>query len=263
MDILNSLTKVFQNKAQGQTNTNSQQQQLLANQMVSQEKITALLNSSTQSLMCGPECQRSKISGELEQKYLDAQTKIHTAPIELENTKKNYYVYTKGEPYYDNLLEKELKDKVEKMAVLITESFNEEVDNAQTMNKYLNTSIINSRNSIELLANLEAKNSSLEASLEYKNSDILTNDRKTYYEKNAVNHLKDWYRLWWYMYYILALVVSMSLFLVSNNWSFIFKVIIILILYSFPTLLHFFITYLYQLTKRIVMQFPVNIYSRL
>ena len=84
---------------------------LLDKQQITQEKINELLNLSTEALMCGPDCQKQKISDELKQKYLDAENNMETAPIKLEETKKNYYIYTEGRPYYDNMREEELKQK--------------------------------------------------------------------------------------------------------------------------------------------------------
>ena len=124
---------------------------LLQGQQISQDKITALLEKSANSLMCGPTCQKLKITEELKQKYLDAQTNLQTAPIKLDQTKKNYYVYSEGTPYYDNMLEKELKQKSKKIAELLSENFNDELSSALTMNSYLNTALINSSYTTELL----------------------------------------------------------------------------------------------------------------
>ena len=117
---------------------------LLQNQQLNQDKINDLLNKSAEALLCGPDCQKMKITDELKQKYLDAETNIQIAPIKLEQTKKNYYVYKEGRPFYDNMLEEELKQKAEKISELLGESFNEEVSSANTMNQYLNTALINS-----------------------------------------------------------------------------------------------------------------------
>jgi hypothetical protein len=260
MDVINIFKKVMGSKNNSCTND---KQKLLFDQAISQHQIFSLLNTSADSILCGPDCQKSKITGELEKKYLDAKTNIQTAPIELENTKKNYYVYSKGEPYYDNMLEDELKAKVDKIAILITESFNDELDNANTMNKYLNISIINSRNTKELLANFKKRNNSLEDSLDYRNSDILTNDRKTYYENNALTNLKGWYFLWWYIYYILCIVISLSLFLVPNLLSLFIKIIIIILILGYPYFIPMIITYLNSIILNINSELPTNIYSRL
>jgi hypothetical protein len=113
------------------------QKKLLKKQQISQDKINQLLELSSQELICGPDCQQKKISTELKQKYLDAQTNLQTAPINLENTKKNFYVYTEGSPFYDNMLEEELQQKADKISTLISENFNSEVSDANVMNLYL------------------------------------------------------------------------------------------------------------------------------
>ena len=91
---------------------------LLQKQQLSQDKIMDLLEKSTEAIMCGPTCQKLKITDELKQKYLDAQTNLQTAPIKLEQTKKNYYVYSEGETRYNTMLEEELVEKAEKISEL-------------------------------------------------------------------------------------------------------------------------------------------------
>ena len=146
------------------TNTKNQhlnQKNLLKKQQISQDKINQLLELSSQELICGPDCQQQKISTELKQKYLDAQTNLQTAPINLENTKKNYYVYTEGGPFYDNMLETELQQKADTISTLLSENFNSEVSDANVMNVYLNTALINSKYTTELLENYLEKNKQL------------------------------------------------------------------------------------------------------
>ena len=192
---------------------NNDKTSLLQKQQVSQDKINDLLEKSAEAMMCGPTCQKLKITEELKQKYLDAQTNIQTAPTKLEQTKKNYYIYSEGRPYYDNMLEEELTQKSEKISILLSENFNDEIDSALTMNNYLNTALINSSYTKELLDDYTEKNKEVKLLLRDRHGDILTNDRKTYYEADALQSLKKWYRLWWYLYYILVIVLVLAFIL--------------------------------------------------
>ena len=192
---------------------NNDKTSLLQKQQVSQDKINELLEKSAEAMMCGPTCQKLKITEELKQKYLDAQTNIQTAPTKLEQTKKNYYIYSEGRPYYDNMLEEELTQKSEKISTLLSENFNDEIDSALTMNNYLNTALINSSYTKELLDDYTEKNKEVKLLLRDRHGDILTNDRKTYYEADALQSLKQWYRLWWYLYYILVIVLVLAFIL--------------------------------------------------
>ena len=236
---------------------------LLQGQQISQDKITALLEKSANSLMCGPTCQKLKITEELKQKYLDAQTNLQTAPIKLDQTKKNYYVYSEGTPYYDNMLEEELKQKAKKIAELLSENFNDELSSALTMNSYLNTALINSSYTTELLKEYTDNNKELQLSLRNKHGDILTNDRKTYYETDALNSLQSWYKLWWYLYYILVLVLIIALFVSANSLSLVTKIILGIILIGYPYYIDYIVTWFKWIFMSFYSNLPKNVYNSL
>ena len=238
-------------------------QDLLLNQRKAQEQISTLLEQSAQALLCGPDCQKQKVTDELNQKYLNAQTALQTAPINLETTKKNYYVYTEGEPAYNNMRETELKQKAETMAALITDSFNEELTSALTMNKYYSTAIINSSYTKDLLIEYIEKNKELNIQLRDRRGDILTNDRKTYYENDALDSLKLWHRFWWYVYYILVLVFLLSIFLVKSQMTNGKKLILTVLLIFYPYYIEFIVNWTYELYAYIYTNLPKNVYNNL
>lgn len=239
------------------------QQELLQRQLNAQDKINSLLETSAQSIMCGPDCQKDKTSNELKQQYLDAQTNKITAPIKLEESRKNYYVYTKGENYYNNMLEEELKNKAEKLSELISDSFNEEVANAKTMNQYYNTSLINSSYTKELLEEYSEKNSDLKLKLRDNQGDILTNDRKTYYESTALDRLKLWYTFWWYIYYIFVIIFLLAIFLSPSNLSIIVKLIILILLVFYPYYIDYLSNMIFTNLKNVYNSLPKSVYNNL
>jgi len=239
------------------------QQELMQRQMNLSDLINGLLSKNAEALTCGPECQRQKMIGELQQKYLDAQTNLQTAPINLEDSRKNYYVYKEGQPYYDHMLEEELKQKAEHIARLLTESFNEEVANTKTMNQYYNTDIINSRYTKELLANIRKKNLLLKAELRKKQTDILTNDRKTYYENTAYDNLSTWYRFWWYFYYILVFVFVIAIFVSPNSLSMIKKILLLVLLLFYPYYIDYVRNWMYTFYMNIYNSLPKSVYNNL
>lgn len=236
---------------------------LLQNQQLNQDKINDLLNKSAEALLCGPDCQKMKITDELKQKYLDAETNIQTAPIKLEQTKKNYYVYKEGRPFYDNMLEDELKQKAEKISELLGESFNEEVSSANTMNQYLNTALINSEYTSELFKKYTSDNQELKLQLRNSRGDILTNDRKTYYETEALTQLKLWYRFWWYIYYILILVFTIALFVSPSQLTMIKKVVLFVLLIFYPYYVDYIVRWVQGLYMSIYNRLPKNVYNDL
>ena len=134
------------------TNVNSKDvNKLLSKQMLTNNNFNDLIDNATKMMFCGPgsECEKQQITDSLERKYLDAQTNEQVAPLRLQNAKKYYYIYKEGRPYYNDMLEKELTVKANVISQQIASKFNEETENANTMNAYYNTDIINSQNTKE------------------------------------------------------------------------------------------------------------------
>lgn len=244
-------------------NQHLNQENLLKRQKISQEKINQLLDFSSENLICGPDCQKNKTSSELKQKYLDAQTNLQIAPINLENTKKNYYVYSEGLPFYNNMLEEELQQKADTISKLVSENFNSEVSDANTMNIYLNTALINSKYTKELLANYLEKNKQLELELKESYGDILTNDRKTYYETDALNSLTLWYRLFWYIYYVLVVMIVLAFIFSPIKLLKIQKLIISVLVIFYPYYIDYIVRWVYGLWKLLISRLPKNVYNNL
>ena len=244
-------------------NKNGNKQTLLQNQQISQDKINDLLEKSSEAIICGPTCQKLKVTEELKQKYLDAETNIQTAPIKLEQSKKNYYIYTEGRPYYDSMKEEDLKNKANSISLLLEENFNDEVSSAKTMNSYLNTALINSENTKELLKEYLEKNQLLKVKLRERHGDILTNDRKTYYETDAYDRLLLWYRFFWWIYYIIVLMMILSLIFSPGEIS-IFKRIIFAVTFIFyPYYINYINIWIYDKYLWIKSKIPINVYNNL
>jgi hypothetical protein len=258
------MDNLFSNIQQSFNKINKDDKQtLLQKQQISQDKINELLEKSSQAIMCGPTCQKLKVSEELKQKYLDAETAMQTAPIKLEQTKKNYYIYTEGRPYYDNMKEEELKTKAETLGELLKENFNNEISSANTMNTYLNTALINSENTKELLEEYLDKNQILKLKLRERQGDILTNDRKTYYELEALDRLKLWYSVFWYIYYMLVIVFLLALLLSPNNLTLIQKFRTGSIFVALPYILNYIDKWIISTYEWIKTKIPKNVYNDL
>ena len=239
----------------------AQSAQILKNQRETANMINKLLEQSKDSLLCGPDCQQQKTSNELEQKYLAAQSDLKTAPIDFQNAKKNYYVFTEGQSAYNNMLEGELKDKANKIGELIKEKFNEEIEQAQTLNLYLNTDIINSKNTLELYKNYLIKNEKSEKKIKYSHGDILTNDRKSFYENQESESLKGWYNVFLILYYILALVYFYKCILSRHLLPMKFKVSIFLFLVGFPHVVDPITQFLIHYTQKVIQLIPKDVYQ--
>ena len=243
--------------------TNKDSEKLLKQQQASTEKLSALLEQSLNTLACGPACQKTKIGEELNQKYLNAQTNMKTAPVQLETTKKNYYVFTEGRPYYDNMLEDELKQKSKILTKLLADNFKEEITNANTMNSYYNTELTNSSYTKELYAVYLEKNKLVQNTIKNHHADVITNDRKTYYETEALEDLKNWYTFFWYAFYLFAMPLFTFTLISKSSLHFIAKIIIELIALAYPYYADFIARSIYGFFYSLWKSLPKNVYNDL
>ena len=69
-----------------------------------QNKLNGLIAMAQDSLMCNKECQKARESNRLKQIWETSQTNLKTAPLQVEIAEKNYYIFDKGYPQYQDLL---------------------------------------------------------------------------------------------------------------------------------------------------------------
>ena len=247
------------NKTANTQNINS----LMAQQTNTNNQINDMLNKSLAAITVSPEAQRHQKLNSLEKKYLDAETKLHTAPEELERTKKNYYVYKDGETEYNNMQEQEVQQQADLITQQIANKFNEETNNAHLMNSYYNTEVINSANTIELYEEYLKKNADLEKSIKELHGDVLTNDRKTYYENDAIDNVKLWHKFFTICYYILVVAYIISIFVSTSEMSHVKQLVIAIGLAVYPFIIDPIVKWLYSMYLSLENNAPSNVYMKL
>ena len=210
-------------------------------------------------MLCGPECQKQKELADLKQKYIDAQNTKATAPPNLHVARKNYVIADIGEPAYNDEIEKELTAK----ANIIAKTYNDQFDSNINQLELLSTTY---DKLITGLATMDKYNTNLVDSTQYSNDEIalntdtiIMNNRKTYYETQNYDIIKDWYKLFSWIYWLLFIIFALSLFLVKNELSTKTKgaFIIGFIIYYFAMkyiIIYFFkfLVYLYNLLPKTV-----------
>jgi len=236
---------------------------ILKNQQMTQQKLTDLLNKSMDALSCGPSCQQERTADDLKQKYMSAQIKLKVAPIELEESKKNYYTFTEGEPYYDNMREEELKQKAAKITDSIGKNFNKQVDDAYGISNSLSISSINNKYIQELLDKLKQDNAKLLKIYNGTHRDTLTNDRKVEYETDALDKLKASYSFWLKIYYLIVLIYTIIILVKSSSTSIMLKIVYILLWVNYPYIVLFFIKFIYNIYGNVQALIPKNVYESL
>lgn len=263
---MDKLFSDLQNNTNINTNTNDYTKdadKLLQKQQISTEKLNSLLEQSLSALSCGPTCQKIKTSEELKQKYLNAQTNLQTAPVQLETSKKNYYIFTEGEPRYNDMLEKELKQKADMMGKMLADNFHEEISNAKLMNSYYNTELTNSAYTKELYSVYLEKNQEIQKNIKSHHADVLTNDRKTYYETEAIEDLRYWHSFFWFIYYFFVMPVFLFASVMKSSYHWGIRILIDFIAILYPYYIDFILRKIYGFFHSIWIRLPKNVYNDL
>ena len=175
-------------------------------QLNSLGNFNSLMDQASQAMSCNSECQKQKTIAELKQKYLNAKTNQATASEQVSSSMKNYMLFTDGKPAYNDYLDKTLETKATQIAVQFKTKFKEDagkmVANVQT---YAGL-ITNLKNVEELYAKYKLENVRLIKQLKDDTSDVLTNERKTFYQDQGIDTLKFLYRYLFITIYVICVI---------------------------------------------------------
>lgn len=168
-------------------------------------KFNSFLNNATQVISCNSECQRNKAANKLKDKYLTAKSNLHLAQPQYELAKQKYYTYVDGQSGYDEMIENELQEKAD----LVNEKFNEnyqlEKEKIQSQLQTYDGLLINFSNIVDLYKKYKEENINLYKQLKDETNDVLTNERKTYYEDQENGYLNLYY--YYFLLVIYCLIV--------------------------------------------------------
>lgn len=200
------------------------------------DKFNSMIDQATQAVTCDSNCQKKKTINELKQKYLNAQTNLASAPSQVVTAKKNYVIYSQGQSIYDDQIDKDLTKKAKELASFYAENFNKESQNVLTDTQTYSGLLANLRNVFDLYVKYKKENVELQKKIKEESNDILTNERKTYYQDEGIENLK-----FVYYYFLLSIyVICLILFAIFNfvypsqiNWKIRLAVFIVLLLLPF------------------------------
>ena len=239
-------------------NDSLRKQQELTNQL------NNLLEIYANSLSCGSICQREQNLKTLKQKYLDAQTAVQTAPLHLEDLKKQYITLKDGEAEYNRIKLKELEHEADKLIIKLKLTFDEQIKHVVVLSRYLDTELTNSQNTEELLQDITSKDLMLDKTIKDKRSQLITNDRKSYYETQEIDNLVMWYAIFTTIYFILLIGLTIEI-VFSDTLGLFVKFMILLILYLYPFAINWIVLLVYTLivavSKSMYFFFPKNAYT--
>jgi hypothetical protein len=220
----------------------------------------ALMDQAANAIMCGPDCQREKKSNQLKSTYVNAKTNLQTAPNQVQQAAKNYYTFTKGEAGYNEILETQLYKKADKITQEYQQSFDNDVAEITTEINTYDGLLINFMNVFDLYTKYKLENVKLEKEVKDTTSDIVTNDRKTFYEEQGIESLQFYYKIIRILYIILAISLVLSLLLLPSQLKRSSKLLIVVGVVLYPFISTKLLAFVIQLYYGIINMLPKNMY---
>jgi hypothetical protein len=227
------------------------------------DSINSLLANSTKALTCGPDCQKAEKTEQLKQAYLEARTNVETAPIKLQTALQNYITFTQGTSGYTSYTNGQVNDNADNITSEVQSNFYENIKKAIDLLNNLETATKNFENTYELSNNYEAQITELKIDINDISSDAITNDRKSFYENQNNEASLKWYVLYRWIYFFLLIIYILGLLLIKTELSFKTKIIIFVLLLSYPFVINFIVFYLISIGRYISSLLPKNIYKSL
>jgi len=222
-----------------------------------------LISQASEAIMCDTDCRRQKREENLKQKYLQSQVNLETAPRQMELAQKKYIKFTEGDDAYNEVVEGELKEKAQIIIENFYDNFEEEVNKIKTQIETYNGLLINITNVGDLYKKYKLENIELFNELKEETNDILTNERKTYYEEQNIDRLRFYYSYFMITVYVICLI-SFGIFSFMNplknvGWKGLLGAFIFLIV--LPFISTWILSWVIYLAYQIYYLIPKNVYK--
>jgi hypothetical protein len=225
-------------------------------------RFNSFIESANNIISCDSNCQKNKRIEVLKNNLQTTETNLALALPQFELARKNYYTYISGENGYNEMIEEEFAEKANLFIEMFKDNFQTDISKIRKQIETYNGLFTNFRNVLDLYNKYKKENIELTKQLKEETNDILTNDRKTYYENQEIDGLNlIYYYFLWTIYLLIVFCFGIfSLIYPSQyNWKIRFFILIIFIVLPFIStiILGKFIQLLYWLFGII----PKNVYK--
>ena len=193
-------------------------------------KFNTMIEEAADAITCDSNCQAIKKGNNLEQNYLNAKTNLKTAPDQLFASRKQFVIFNQGEPAYNDMIDAELNEKADTISAFFAQNFNKEADKATVDVDVYSGLLKNLKNVVDLYLKYKKENAMLTKEIKQETNDILTNERKSYYQSQGTDFLKAVYSYFLIGVYVLLVVIYFGFavktyFADTAKWKLLWKTI--------------------------------------
>jgi|UniRef100_A0A6C0IJF1 hypothetical protein len=212
--------------------------------------------------ICGTACKREKKISELKQVYDNKKENVITAPVQLDEARKNYLEYTNGEQKYIATRSIELRREATNWSKNTLSKWNKEIGKIDTMIDTYDDAFNGLEKLDEYYHRISKSNNALEREYGLEVSTNSTNDRKAFYEMQGTEDLQWWYSLMKWTYILLIIVFITASFLTPTTYSWKQRGIVLSLLLIYPFIISFFAVSSFAGIHGLLSMLPYNTYTR-
>lgn len=219
------------------------------------------ISQATDLLSCDDTCQRNKQEATLKESVLNAEINLATAPTQVETSNKEYITYSQGEAAYNNYIINKLTVEAEKNAQSFSTDFNRAAESTKT---FINTYYGITQNVDHLQEYYNAllkENKVMTLQLKNKFSDVVTNDRRTFYEDQKIESLYFYYEIMIFIYFIACVSFAISSVLRPSIIGRKTQFIMLIFFLIYPFVCTRFFLFLGTIYDNVVSLLPKNVYK--
>jgi hypothetical protein len=224
-----------------------------------EDRINKITNSLHKKPVCDEECQANK----LKQIYLQSQQNLLTAPQKEQIAYKNYVVFTEGELAYTEQETQQYTLDAEEIEYEIITNFEKTAKQILIAIESYDSLLLNYTNILELYKKYIAENKALIRKLKNNSSDVITNDRKTYYEDQGISSLNFYYNILIVIYIIVVICFGIFAFGYQSSLSVTVKIVIFVIFLILPFISTKILNLIIEFLHKIYDFLPKNSYTTL
>jgi len=151
----------------------------------------------------------------------------------------------------------------ENLGILKT-NFDTEISNVKNLNSYYSTLKYGKTDTLDTIKEIYSdQQDELDEQNKNFTEDILTNNRKTFYEREAIITLEKWHTFFWYIYYICFVLFLLGILFASNSIPRYISLIIAVFILFYPYIIAHIINKVKEYFDLLYRIFPKNVYNNL
>lgn len=211
--------------------------------------------------VCGAQCQREKKITELRQIYEVKKTNEETADQQLLAAHKNWITYEYGRDRWKQIQTEKFRKEAEKWKRATmsnwyksTREIGEDIDNYGEL--------FNTLTELEdFYKRMIISNEVLQKEYDAERNDIVTDDRKAFYEMQGSDELKWWHywMKWLYIFIIIAFILAC--FLTPTTYSWKVRIALIVLLLVYPVVISYISLSSFASIRAALQMLPYNTYT--